>query len=409
MSAKNHKTFMSTICIYLIIVLALISNACSSKATNQTGPDAGKQQENVKLSMVDGNATAETKALYSRLWSIQSKGVMFGHHDDLLYGRNWLLEDGRSDVKDVCGDYPAVYSVDFGPVMEGHNLTFDDPGNKNLRRTILEAHARGQVILAAAHLDNPLTGGDAWDNSDNTVVKHILDKGSDVNVKFESWLDNLAQFLHNLKDKNGKQIPIIFRPYHEHNHTWSWWGKSCTTQDEFINFWHFTVEYLRDKKDVHNLIYAISPQLDTKGSTSNILTRWPGDGYVDFIGLDSYNGTNTEALSINVANLEALGKKKKKPVGITETGIEGIRDYNGNPLDQYWTNQILTPIVGHNISMVVMWRNKYDPDHKSHHYFAPFEGQSSAPNFRKFYDTSITLFSSDLPDMYSMADSVTIN
>lgn len=389
-----------------LAMLIVFGVACSSN-DNPAGP--GKEEppsEEVTLTMVDSNATPLTQALYSQLWAQQSVGVMFGHHDDLLYGRNWMTEQGRSDIKDVVGDYPAVYSVDFAPLMD--NRKGRDELNDDRRRTILEARERGMVIIANAHLNNPKTGGDSWDNSDNTVVKSILQEGSEVNIKFKGWLDNLADFLLNLKDNNGELVPIIFRPYHEHNHTWSWWGASCTTRSEFISLWRFTVEYLRDQKGVHNLIYAISPQLDSKGSTSAILERWPGDDYVDFIGMDSYHGTNTDALTTNVKNLESLIKQKKKPGGVTETGIEGIRDYNGNPLDTYWTRQILPPIVGREISMVVMWRNKYDPAHKGHHYFAPFEGQSSAPDFETFYKTSITLFNSDLPDMYQMADGVTI-
>ncbi len=155
----------------------------------------------------------------------------------------------------------------------------------------------------------------------------------------------------------------MFRPYHEHTQTWSWWGRTCTTQAEFIAFWQFTVDYLTKEKGVHNLIFAISPQLDGVGSVDNLLYRWPGDDYVDFIGMDSYHGTNTNALSTNVKNLALLSKEKKKPCGVTETGIEGVRDGSGEEYRKYWTDQILTPIIGKEISLVVMWRNKYDPTH----------------------------------------------
>ena len=66
--------------------------------------------EIVALSLSDKQATNETKALYSNLWATQQKGFMFGHHDDLYYGRYWYDVSGNSDTKDVCGDYPAVFS-----------------------------------------------------------------------------------------------------------------------------------------------------------------------------------------------------------------------------------------------------------------------------------------------------------
>lgn len=45
------------------------------------------------------------------------------------------------------------------------------------KRCILEARRRGEVITACCHLNNPLTGGDSWDNSNTRVVSEILPKG----------------------------------------------------------------------------------------------------------------------------------------------------------------------------------------------------------------------------------------
>lgn len=388
----------------LLPVLIILCSACSGDDNPMPVPGTG--QENVVLQLADKNATAETKALYANLWKVQGEGFMFGHHDGLLYGRDWISESGRSDVKEVCGDYPAVYSIDFAEVMDDRSAS--DGLNADRRRTILEARKRGEVIMANCHLNNPLTGGDSWDNTDNTVVRKILEEGSGVNVTYKSWLDRLAAFVSDLKDENGKLIPIIFRPYHEHTQTWSWWGRNCTTQEEFISLWRFTVDYLKDHKGVHNLIFAISPQLDAAGSIDNLLYRWPGDAYVDFIGMDSYHGTNSDALSVNVKNLEQLSKEKKKPCGITETGIEGIRNSTGNEYADYWTKEILLPVIGKDISMVVMWRNKYDPAHTGHHFYGPWIGHSSAADFVKFYESSFTLFSNDLPEMYQMPEGVTV-
>jgi mannan endo-1,4-beta-mannosidase len=280
--------------------------------------------------------------------------------------------------------------------------------NADRKRTILEARRRGEVIIACAHLNNPLTGGDAWDNSSTEVASSILDETSEVHTTYKTWLDRLAAFVTDLKDDDGRLIPIIFRPYHEHTQTWSWWGKACTTQQEFISLWRFTVDYLINDKGVHNLIFAVSPQMDVAGSKDGLLFRWPGDAYVDFLGMDSYNGTNTNALSVNVNNLAELSREKKKPCGITETGIEGIRSGSGVEYSDYWTKQILTPIIGKDISMLVMWRNKYDPAHESYHFFGPWTGHSSAGDFVKFYESPFTLFSTDLPDMYKMAEGVTV-
>lgn len=117
------------------------------------------------------------------------------------------------------------------------------------------------------HQNNPLTegpgkkypDGTAWDNT--KVVDQILTEGSAMNVKYKARLDDVAEALKKMVDDDGRPIPVIFRPLHEHTQTWNWWGRSATTDSEFIAFWRFIVSYLRDTKGIHNVIYAISPQI----------------------------------------------------------------------------------------------------------------------------------------------------
>ena len=46
--------------------------------------------------------------LFERLDSLRQKGIMFGHQDDSFYGLTWEYQSDSSDVKNVCGDWPAV-------------------------------------------------------------------------------------------------------------------------------------------------------------------------------------------------------------------------------------------------------------------------------------------------------------
>ena len=386
------KTLIAAAC----LALPLLLWNCNPEKTD---PDPEKDQP-VTLTLADAAATAETKALYANLWALREKGWMFGHHDDLMYGRKWYGDEGGSDTKAVCGDYPGVYSLDLSTFMDGRVAS---EGTENAMRLKLmkQAYDRGMVITACLHLDNPLTGGDAWDNSNKTVAAEILKDGSATQAKFNTWLDRLATLAKDLKGSDGKNIPVILRPFHEHTQTWSWWGKSATTEQEFIGLWQYFVDYLK-KAGVHNFIYAISPQMDGARVESDFLFRWPGDNYVDFIGMDCYQGINNNVFVNNLKVLSKLSGDKKKPAGVTETGVEGFK------VADYWITNIAAPMAGRKMSLLVTWRNKYDPMETGTHFFSVFPGHVSEESFKTLYDRSDTFFCNDLPKMYSPVANITV-
>ena len=61
------------------------------------------------------------QSLIERLERLQKVGVMFGHQDTYFYGTTWKWEYGRSDVHDVCGDYPAVLGCELGGLELGND------------------------------------------------------------------------------------------------------------------------------------------------------------------------------------------------------------------------------------------------------------------------------------------------
>lgn len=369
--------------------------------------------ESDELTLVDPDATPETKALYSNLWAIKEQGFMFGHHDDLWCGRKWIGTEGRSDTKEVCGDYPAVLGVDFAELIDDR-YNADPQTNGWKLRSVKQAYDMGMVTIVCLHLDNPLRFnvpgaehykvGGAWDNTSDEVVKEILKDGSAVQTTYKVWMDRLADIIKNLKGSDGKTIPIILRPYHEHNHTWSWWGSKCTTEQEYIDLWRWTVTYLRDTKGVHNVIYAISPQIDSQQSESEYLRRWPGDKFVDFLGMDCYQGINNLVFTSNLKTLSRISQNKKKPCGVTETGVEGEPKNS-----KYWTENISAPMTGRKVSLLVTWRNKYVGANDSDtHFYSVWDGCKTAADFVKMYKEPNTIFCEDLPDMYTMAKGITV-
>lgn len=336
--------------------------------------------------LVDKNATEKAKGLYAFLWKIQNRDfTLLGHHDALAYGHGWRDSLEYSDVYSMVGAHPAVCSLDFGKIEHKDSLNINRIPFDKMREIVKYADKNGQVIMFCWHVDNPKTykkgakypTGTSWDNSDNTVVREILTENSELNRVFKTWMDNLAEYIYTLKDDNDEPIPFIFRPWHEHTQEWNWWGQKCATDQEFISLWRFTVEYLRDIKEIHHMIYATSPQMDEiyENTKDRLTFRWPGDEYVDFLGMDCYHGRNHTALGSNLHELSELSEEKNKPCGITEIGIETV------PYNKYFTQEMLPYINKNKLSLLVFWRND---DIMATHHFLPYKGHKAEIDFIEF-------------------------
>lgn len=116
--------------------------------------------------------------------------------------------------------------------------------------------------------------------------KSILPGGQN-HERYKKDLRKVAEFSSSLRDDDGKLIPFIFRPFHEFDGEWFWWGAAYNEPEEFKDLWRFTVHYLRDILNVHNMLYAFSPDIKFD-SREDYLLRYPGDDYVDILGFDDY-------------------------------------------------------------------------------------------------------------------------
>ena len=341
----------------------------------------------------DKKATRETIALYRNLKKLLHKGIMFGHQDDLAYGVGWKYEPGRSDIKDVTGDYPAVYGFELGRLEIDHAVNLDSVPFDKMQSFIREAYDRGGVITLSWHLNNPLTGKTAWDPAPGTVASIL--PGGEKNDLYETWLDKVARFLLELKGKHGEYIPIIFRPFHELNGDWFWWGGKNCTPDELKQLYHFTESYLRDKKNVHNLLYAYNT--DKFYSKDEYLKRYPGDEWVDLMGFDIYQAynaaSNDDFIKFSgsmLATLDSVAAEHKKIPALTEFGYNGLKD------SLWWTNTFLKAISPYRISYALAWRNAGFRKPDQYEFYAPYKGQLSANDFVEFYKNEKTLFQRDI-------------
>jgi mannan endo-1,4-beta-mannosidase len=348
--------------------------------------------------LIDPAATKETKALYKNLYQLSKGHTLFGHQHATEYGHGWSGAANRSDVKSVVGSHPAVIGVDFSG-LSGRPEAEIAKYKLMLQQNIRDTYNRGGVTTVAWHFSNPLSeGGFNWvDSVSVPAVKYIIPGGKD-HEKYVGILKTIAEVAKGLKGKNGELIPVIFRPYHEFDGDWFWWGKAHSSKEDFTALWKFTVSYLRDNAGVHNFIYAFSP--DNKFNTeAEYLDRYPGDEWVDMLGMDNYGDMgrdgryDLEAAVRKLTIVSDYAVKTKKVAAFTETGLESIT----NP--DWWTQVLLKVMKSDklHLSYVLVWRN----DTKSPtHFYAPYPGHTSVPDFKKFYDDPYTLFENDLKNIY---------
>lgn len=350
-----------------------------------------------KRKLIDHDATKETRHLHKTLWKLSKSHTLFGHQHAMEYGHGWSDDKDRSDVKSVTGSHPAVIGVDLMGFSE-HSPEAIQKTKEDLRQNVANTYNRGGVTTVAWHFSNPVSkDGFNWvDSVSLPAVKYII-PGGEAHDKYKEILHGIGDWAKSVRGSDGKLVPMIFRPFHEFDGGWFWWGKPHCTKEEFIALWQFTVSFLRDSLDVHQFIYAFSP--DNKFKTEEqFLERYPGDDWVDMVGMDNYGdmGRNrydldTAALKLKLVSDYAL--KSGKLAAFTETGLESI------PNPEWWTGTLLKVMRTHHLrsSYVLVWRNDI---RSATHYYAPFPGQVSVPDFIKFYNDPYTLFENDLKNIY---------
>ncbi len=340
--------------------------------------------------------------LAERLQTLQQKGYMMGHQDDAFYGLTWEYQADSSDVKNTCGDYPAVMGFDLGGIELGDDKNLDSVPFTRIHDEIIAHHERGGIVTISWHPRNPKTTaprggldgqkfpeGSAWDVADTTIVASILPGGSEFE-KFQTWMKRVGDFLLTLKTKDGQPIPVIFRPWHENNGSWFWWGQKLCSDNEFQGLWCMLQDEL-NSRGLTNLLWSYSPNLDGHWTEERFLVRYPGNERVTLIGEDAYQwGTEEDFkrdLTADLKFLSDFAQKNGKLLAMTECGLK-------NMTDSTWWTRVLKPIMDqYPISYFLLWRNYKEE------YFGPAPNLPCAADFRKLYEAPNTLFLKDIqPD-----------
>ena len=411
-----------------------------------------------KVALVDAEAMDATKNLYAYIKAVgESDSVIFGHQND-THKKSGATGDGftNSDTKDVTGSIAGVVGLDTLSLTGDEASEWDTPEADriaNLANITKEAAAEGAIITMSAHMPNfdvidkrvkafeeggkTATANDTlgyWEvdgekqynfsgYTPNVVTGDVVSRimpGKDLNYLYTDYLDLIADYA---KAVEGDGVTILFRPLHECTGSWFWWGAAQCDEQAYINLYRYTVTYLKETKDVHNMIYVYGPGSEAE-NVDEYAARYPGDDYVDMIGYDMYHSTPTqENEATYLANirkqnaiLKAFAAEHNKIYAVTETGIAngsyGVLP-SGNEVKDWYTQLLDTICEDGGVSYVLLWANFND----STHIYIPFvtekkedgilHGHEMLDDFINFYNDERSVFASDMNNGYKNVKGVT--
>lgn len=305
--------------------------------------------------------------------------VLLGHQATTIAGVGWRLWQmpDHSDFKSISGKFPALYGWEFSPRPDNQNETNDYVTFDVTIAEAKKAYQRGginQFNLHPYRLDN---NANSWNNTPGLATKLI--PGGALHDQYKLLLDKYVTEFQKLKDNSGNPIPFVFRPYHEANHNWFWWGNTACTDDEYKTLFRFTVEYMRGKGLTHMLI-CYAPGYFQNEAT--YMARYPGDDVVDILGFDGYygnnngHGTDWQTLKNHLTLLKSIGESKNKLVAWAETGEQNLATNT-------YFSQLSQAIeeVGIKISWVMFWAN-----YQNNEFYIPYTDLNNNPVRQNFID-----------------------
>ncbi len=258
---------------------------------------------------VTPDASPEAVKLLRYLYSISGKYTLTGQHCEPLFGSINL-----ASVEKMTGLYPAVFGQDFG---------FSAPGTWdgiNYRQQIVDEAIRryheGFINTIMWHAVRPIE--DEPVTIDESVRGDLTDKewqdlitpGTEINERWKSQVDVIAFFLKQLRNAG---VPVLWRPYHEMNGDWFWWGKK-DGDNGYKKLYRMLFDRLVNFHGLNNLIWVYNAN-EVRENVFPYDRCYPGDDVVDILATDVYRSGFAQSEYEQLLELAA-----GKPVALREVG-----------------------------------------------------------------------------------------
>ncbi len=256
---------------------------------------------------VNGKASKEAKELLNYIYSL---------NDNILAGQHSYNENPSSfyeKAQEISGKEPAIWGTDF--YWNGQ----EDPGNRIVQEAIAK-HKKGSIITLMWHVgqpkhDPPFSWGESVQGKINEQDwQDLLTPKTALHQRWTHQVDQIALHLKKLQEKN---IPILWRPYHEMNGVWFWWGNK-KGENGFVKLWRQLFDRLVNHHHLNNLIWvwnANGPRDIPGDEAYDYKEFFPGQEYVDILATDVYHGDYEQKDYVQLLNLA-----EGKPIALGEVG-----------------------------------------------------------------------------------------
>ncbi len=273
----------------------------------------------------DPAATDEAKRLYKYLIDCYGNHIISGqqencgsHNYNFAADSSTYIKDNEAEfeyIQEQTGKQPAIRGID----MLNYNSTVDYRDDATGRVIEWVKDYKGIVTLSW-HWSVPSEEGgttaafyveSASENYTTFSITKALEEGTWEHEVILKDIEVLAKELSTIQDAG---VPVLFRPLHEAEGAWFWWG--AEGPEACVELYRLLYDKLVNEYGIHNLIWEWTSYV-----TPNSAKWYPGDEYVDIVGYDKYNcadgKSNLSAITGTFYGLVA-STDGKKPVAMTE-------------------------------------------------------------------------------------------
>ena len=268
---------------------------------------AGDNTENQHPSPINPNATKEARELLHRLYTNVDNGkIISGLHHNQLKEPNYSKDLRRID--EASGKTPLIW---------GGDVAWDA---EKVVEMATEHYRKGYIVTLMWHAARPFdTGIVSFKHHTQGKItdkqwEDLITPGTEMNRLWLAQVDSISQYLRVLQERN---IPVIWRPLHEMNGGWFWWGYRKGA-DGYQKLWRMLYERMTIHNGLNNLLWVWNANATQKWDVTDkmrLKDYFPGSDVVDILATDVYENDWRQCHHDDLAAL-ANGKL----IAIGETG-----------------------------------------------------------------------------------------